>query len=196
MQAQDRKAMLGHAIARTLVPGSSIFIDAGSTNLAVAEALPPDSGMTVITNAPSIACACRTSPLSVVLLGGRLDPGSGACLGSQTLREAERMRPSVLVLGVCGVDAEAGVTSHDLEEADLKSLLASRAGEIVLAATNEKIGTAASFFVAPIDRRARLFVEHDCSRTPFAPSRRWVFRSPARHPHPPRASRRGRPDDR
>lgn len=170
MQAQDRKAMLGHAIARTLVPGSSVFIDAGSTNLAVAEALPPDSGMTVITNAPSIACALQDkSGLAVVLLGGRLDPGSGACLGSQTLREAERMRPSVLVLGVCGVDAEAGVTSHDLEEADLKSLLASRAGEIVLAATNQKIGTAASFFVAPIDRRARLFVEHDCSPQALRP---------------------------
>ncbi len=169
-QGRDRKTLLGRAIARTIMPGSSVFIDAGSTNLAVAEALPADSGITVITNAPSIACSLQDRPgISVVLLGGRLDPASGACLGAQTLREAERMRPSVLVLGVCGVDAEAGVTSHDLEEADLKALLAARAGEIALAATNEKIGTAASFFVAPIDRRVHLFVEHDCPADALAP---------------------------
>jgi DeoR/GlpR family transcriptional regulator of sugar metabolism len=158
-----RKVLLGRAIARTIMPGSSLFIDAGSTNMAVAQALPADSGLTVITNTPSIACALQDKRgVSVVLLGGRLDPVSGACLGAQTLREAERMRPSVLVLGVCGVDAGAGVTSHDLEEADLKALLAARAGEIAVAVTNEKIGTAASFHVTPIDQRAHLFVEHDC----------------------------------
>ncbi len=169
-QDKDRKGRLGRAIARTIMPGSALFIDAGSTNLAVAEALPSDLGLTVITNAPSIACALQDKAgTSVVLLGGRLDPASGACLGAQTLREAERMRPSVLVLGACGIAADAGITSHDLEEADLKTLLARRAGEILVAATNEKIGTAASFLVAPIDRRVRLFVEHDCPEAALAP---------------------------
>ncbi len=170
VQDRSRKILLGRAIARTIMPGSSLFIDAGSTNLAVAEALPVDAGLTVITNAPSIACALQDKAgVSVVLLGGRLDPASGACLGAQTLREAERMRPSVLVLGACGVAADAGITSHDLEEADLKALVAERAGEIAVAATNEKLGTAASFHVAPIDRRLRLFVEHDCPSGALAP---------------------------
>ncbi|RIY00149.1 DeoR/GlpR transcriptional regulator [Aureimonas flava] len=169
-QDRDRKARLGRAIACTIMPGSSLFIDAGSTNLAVAEALPPDAGLTVITNAPAIACALQDrGGLSVVLLGGRLDPASGACLGAQTMREAERMRPSVLVLGACGIDAKAGVTSHDLEEADLKALLAARAGAIVVAATNGKIGTAASFQVTPVDGRVHLFVEHDCPEAALEP---------------------------
>ncbi|WP_182086922.1 DeoR/GlpR family DNA-binding transcription regulator [Aureimonas sp. ME7] len=169
-QDKSRKLLLGRAIASTFEPGSTIFIDAGSTNLAVAEALPSGLGLTIVTNTPAIACTlAERSGTTVVMLGGRFDGRSGACLGAQTLREAERIRPSVLVLGACGIDAEAGITTHDLEEADLKASLASRAETIAVAATNDKIGTAASFVVAALDRRLRLFVEPDCDAAALTP---------------------------
>ena len=44
--APHRKASLGRAIAATIEPGALVFIDAGSTNLAVAEALAVDTGLT------------------------------------------------------------------------------------------------------------------------------------------------------
>ncbi len=171
-QAVARKLRLAERVAAGIMPGSTLFIDAGSTNLLVAERLAPGSGLTVATNAPAIACALQDKQgIATVLLGGRLHGESGACLGSQTLREAERLRPTVLILGACGLDAGAGITAHHLEEAELKGSLMERAGEVWVAATTDKLATAASFTVAPARRLARLVVEYDCPEplvSPFA----------------------------
>lgn len=179
----ERKARLGRAVAARIEPGSTIFVDAGSTNLAVARSLPEGMGLTVVTNAPRIACALEERPgIATVLLGGRLDPVTGACVGPQTLREAERLRPGVLVLGACGLDAEAGVTAHDLDEAELKSLLVEAARETVVAATLDKFRSAASYHVADARRISTLVVEADCPpewTAPFAALGTLVLRADA-----------------
>ncbi len=60
--APDRKRLLGRAAAGLVSPGQVVLIDSGSTNLQVAEHLPQDIDLTVVTNAPAVAAA----------LGGRL----------------------------------------------------------------------------------------------------------------------------
>lgn len=165
-----RKAALGRALAAAVPPGSLVFIDAGSTNLAVAEALDPEAGLTLVTNAPAIAAVLAEKPgVECIVLGGRLDHRTGACLGVGTLREAERFRPAVAILGVCGVDAEAGITAHDLEEAELKSAVAARSRLLLVAATNDKLGTAAPYGVAPAGWAGTLFVENDCDPAALEP---------------------------
>ncbi|RYE62563.1 MAG: DeoR/GlpR transcriptional regulator, partial [Rhizobiaceae bacterium] len=54
---KDRKSSLARAAARLVEDGQTVFIDAGSTNLAVANALDPSQTLTIITNAPVIATA-------------------------------------------------------------------------------------------------------------------------------------------
>lgn len=157
-----RKAALARELVCTIAPGSCLFLDAGSTNLAVAAALPADAGLTVVTNAPGIASVLAgRGGFEIIVVGGRLDIASGACLGPQALRDLERFRFSALVLGACGVDAAAGVTAHVFEEAELKAAAAARSAAILVAATNEKLGTAAAFHVVPADRITRLVVEAD-----------------------------------
>lgn len=169
----SRKSALAKALAQTVEPGALLFIDAGSTNLAIAEALPEDCGLTVVTNAPSIASALmERSGIETILLGGRVDRGTGACLGPKAMADAALFRPDILVLGACGVDAEQGVTSHVLEEAELKAEIASRAARILVAATTDKLGTASSYRVVPTERISLLFVENDCPASLLAPFKR------------------------
>ncbi|GGE20956.1 DeoR family transcriptional regulator [Aureimonas endophytica] len=164
------KAALGRALAAAVPAGALVFLDAGSTNLAVAEALPGEAGLTVVTNAPAIAAVLAEMPgIECFVLGGRLDPRTGACLGGQTVREAERFRPAVAIIGACGVDAEAGITAHNFEEAELKAAVAARSARILVAATSDKLGTAAPFGVAPADWIGTLFVEADCAPERLAP---------------------------
>ncbi|MGB9101957.1 MAG: DeoR/GlpR family DNA-binding transcription regulator, partial [Stenotrophomonas indicatrix] len=56
---QDRtgKDELAARVCTLLQPGQVLLIDAGSTNLAIAQQLPGALGLTVITNAPQIATA-------------------------------------------------------------------------------------------------------------------------------------------
>jgi DeoR/GlpR family transcriptional regulator of sugar metabolism len=161
--APARKAALARAIAAEIQPGTLLFIDAGSTNLAVAEALAVDAGLTVVTNAPLIACALlERRGIETILIGGRIDAETGACFGPKALADAERFRPDVLILGACGIDADEGVTGHVFEECELKAALASRSRRIFVAATNDKIGTAAPYAVIATDKISVLFVETDC----------------------------------
>jgi DeoR/GlpR family transcriptional regulator of sugar metabolism len=167
------KAALGRALAAAVPPGSLVFVDAGSTNLAVAGALAEDARLTVVTNAPAVAAVLGERPgIDCIVLGGRLDPRTGACLGARTLAEAERFRVDVAILGACGVDAEAGITAHHFEDAELKGAVAARSASVMVAATNEKLGTAARFGVMPAGWVGTLVVEAGCDPARLAPFER------------------------
>ncbi|MGB3878723.1 DeoR/GlpR family DNA-binding transcription regulator [Shinella zoogloeoides] len=156
-----RKAALARAAA-TLVPaGATVFLDAGSTNLALARALPAGQGLTVATNAPAIAAALLERDLTTIQLGGLIDARLGAAIGAKAMRDAEALRPDILVLGVCGIDPEAGVTAGSFEEAEFKRFLASRSRTVMVVATNDKLSTAAPYSVVPLSRVAQVVIEAD-----------------------------------
>lgn len=161
----DEKERLAKCVAGLILPEQTIFIDAGSTNIAIALALRREMELTVVTNAPAVALAlsdhdkCRT-----ILLGGILNQDKGACLGGQTLNEVRRIYADVFVLGTCGVDASVGVTALDAEEAELKRAMVEQSGQLLVPATADKIGTIAPYSVASassIDTLACTLVDDD-----------------------------------
>ncbi|MDR3376891.1 MAG: DeoR/GlpR family DNA-binding transcription regulator [Ancalomicrobiaceae bacterium] len=161
-EAPERKAALGLATAQLVEAGQVVFIDAGSTNLAVARALPAGLGITVVTNAPSIAAELTgRAGIELMLIGGRVDPRTGSAIGARALRDLADMRVDLACLGACAVDAEDGVATFCPEEAELKRAVAERARAVVIAMTTEKLATTAPFFVLPIDRLTHLVVEAD-----------------------------------
>jgi DeoR/GlpR family transcriptional regulator of sugar metabolism len=156
----DARAALAQTTVQLLKDGQTIFIDAGSTNLAVADALPQDLKLTVVTNAPTVAVALTSHPNhAVVVLGGQFDQAKGACLGPQTIREATQIFADMVILGTCGVDSMMGVTALDAAEAEVKRTLLAQSSLLVIAATSGKLGTIAPFKVADPSRIDHLIVE-------------------------------------
>jgi DeoR/GlpR family transcriptional regulator of sugar metabolism len=167
-QAPERKARLARSAVSLVTAGNVLFIDAGSTNLAIAAAL-PQLPLTVITNAAAIALALLQRPeIELIMVGGRVDARSGANLGGAALREAERIRPDIFFLGACGVDAEAGLTCFNYEEAEFKRSLAAVSKAVLVAATKEKFGTAAPFAVLPAAHVTHLVLESNADRSQAA----------------------------
>jgi len=164
----DRKAALAEAAARLIPPGAAVFLDAGSTNLAIARALSPASGLTVATNAPAIAAALLDRAVTTIQIGGLIDPRAGGAIGAGAMRDAECFRPDILVLGVCGIDREAGVTAESFEEAEYKRFLAARSRALLVAVTNEKLSTAAPYSVVPLSRVAQAVIEADADEAEAA----------------------------
>ena len=172
-EAPERKAALGRAAAALARPGEIVFFDAGSTNAAIARALAPGLGVTVATNAPDIAADLVGRPgVELIVIGGRVDPRSGAALGARALRDALELRVDLAFLGACAVDLRAGVAAFDAEEAEFKRLIAERAKAVAAAVTTDKLGTAAPFAVAPVSRLTHLVVEADAPEEALAPLRR------------------------
>ena len=149
--AVDAKAALGAALAGLVSPGMTVFLDAGSTVLAAARAITAER-LTLVTHAPLIGAALAERPgVALVMLGGRVDPLVGAAVGARALAEAEGLRPDLALLGACGLDPEAGVTAHSVEDAAFKRRLASASAAVAVAADRDKIGTAAAFPVIGTD---------------------------------------------
>lgn len=171
-QAVARKAALGRMLATLVRPGQFVFIDAGSTNLAAARALRPGIGITVATHDPAIAASLVGRPgIELIMLGGRIDPQSGAALGAKALQAAMEMRPDLLLLGTCALDAAFGLGAFGIDDAEMKRLLVKGAGAVAAAVTGEKLGTAAPHAVAPADALSDLVVEADAPEAALQPLR-------------------------
>ena len=160
-EAPERKERLAQAAISLVRAGQVLFLDAGSTNLAIASALPP-LALTVVTNAPAIAMALMERPeIELIMAGGRVDRRAGASLGPQALRTVERMHPDLCFLGACGADADAGVTAFNYDEAEFKRSIAGASKAVVVAVTSDKLGTAAPFGVLATGLLQHLVLEAD-----------------------------------
>lgn len=168
-EGQDRKMALARVAVELLPRGGTVFFDAGSTNLAIARALPADFEMTAITNAPLIAVELmERSGIDVIAIGGRIDPVVGGAIDSQAMREAEAFVPDVLVLGACGFDEKGGITATRHADAQFKHFMVERSRAVLVALTTEKIGVPAPFSVAGLSRCGDVVVEHDAGEETIA----------------------------
>ncbi len=161
----DRKAQLARAVVPLLKPGMVVFIDAGSTNRAIARAIPAGLNVTVVTNTPAIAAELTgRADIDLVLIGGKVDPAVGAAIDAMALRQLELMRPDLCVLGVCGVAVETGLSADVFEDAVFKRLACSASQRIVAAITTEKLGHKAAFHVHDFSPPLSLVLERDADR--------------------------------
>src|SRR6202789_3680580 len=161
-EAVDRKLALGQKTASIIQPGQFVFIDTGATNLAVARTLPKSIGLTVATHDPTIAAvlADRTD-LTLITIGGQVNPLIGAAVDGRALRQVLELRPDLLLLGICAIDADDGLAAFQSEDAQMKSALIERSGSAAIAVLNEKLSTSAPFQVATVDLISDLVVEED-----------------------------------
>lgn len=161
----ERKNALARATVGLIKAEMTVFIDAGSTNLAVARAIAASLPLTVITNAPVIAAALLDRPgVDVVVIGGRLDQKSGAILGAKAIQEAAGFHPDLCVLGSCGLDFASGISASFFEEAEFKRFIALRSAAVVAAVTNDKLGIPAPFGVIALEDCRHVVVEHNAEK--------------------------------
>ncbi|BBH68078.1 DeoR family transcriptional regulator [Actinoplanes sp. OR16] len=148
--AVDGKERVARAAAALIRPGMTVLLDGGTTALAVTSALPRDLRATIVTHSPTVAAALVDHPtVEVYVLGGRLFKHSAVTSGAAAAEAARLVTADLFLLGVTGVHHEAGLTTGDADEAAMKRTLASRAADVYVLASSEKIGAASPFVVLP-----------------------------------------------
>lgn len=170
--APDEKIAIGRAAARLVKPGQVVFIDGGTTAVQLARHLPANLSATVVTHSPSVAVELAShASVEVVLIGGRLFRHSMVAVGSAAMAAIARIHADTYFMGVTGVHAEAGLTTGDLEEAEIKRALMASAAETVVMASSEKLGAASAWVVNPVASAASLLVSPDAPARALAPLR-------------------------
>jgi DeoR/GlpR family transcriptional regulator of sugar metabolism len=161
-EAGDRKAVLAALAASIVRPGQIILLDAGSTNVAIAAALPDHANLTIVTNSPDACSRLMDRPgIEVILIGGRMSPRGAGSTGSTALLQVQQIRADLCFLGACAIDIKEGVSAFDAEEAELKRAMVRSSGQVAIAMTSEKLMTAAPYFVASAADIDHFFLEAD-----------------------------------
>lgn len=155
----DEKQALGRFGAQLIKPGQVVMLDGGTTAIQVARQLPADLRATVITHSPNVAVELAAHRhVDIIVLGGRLFRHSMVNVGASVIEAASRFRADLFFLGVTGVHPEAGLSTGDAEEADVKRALHARAAETVVLASSEKLLSASAFVIAPMKALSLLVV--------------------------------------
>jgi DeoR/GlpR family transcriptional regulator of sugar metabolism len=163
-QAPAAKAAIARATAALLREDQVIFLDGGTTTLEVARHLDPELRATVVTNSPPIAVALAEHPhVNVAMLGGTLEKEARVVVGAATIEALRRIRADVLVLGVCSLHPEVGITVLELEESHVKRAMIANAAEVIAVASADKLGSAAPYVVGPIGELTHIVTERAVS---------------------------------
>lgn len=133
------KRAIAKAAARRIPPGATLFIDAGTTVLALAEALVALEGLTIITNAFDVATQLAARH-QVLVLGGRPGVEIAATYGERTIAEIRRCRADMAVLSPVGLHAGHGASSYDLAEAEVARAMVEQADQTMILADYSKWG--------------------------------------------------------
>lgn len=150
-QGLHGKAGLAALACSLLGRDEVVFLDAGTSNLAIAQCLPQASGLTIVTTSPHVAIAAsQREGVSVVLIGGGFYPAIGGVVGAEALAQVQRLRVDVSIPGVCAVDSSTGIWAMDAEDAALKRSIVAASSRVIVVAGNEKLGARGTWHVANI----------------------------------------------
>lgn len=117
----DVKAALGAQAARLIEPEDVVFIDCGSTVVHVAQRVPPNIGVTVVTQALNIAeQVSRIRGVRLMLLGGLYHDETASFSSAHSLKALEGISINKGFFSAAGVDPVAGVSSFHFHEPALK----------------------------------------------------------------------------
>jgi len=144
------KRRLAAYAAGLIRPEETIFLDAGSTCRFLAELIPEDMDLTVITHSLDNINALRgRSRVRTVCVGGELDPALNAFLGPLAEAEFESFSADRAFIGTSAIDARKGCANNSVAEKRIKALLNDNARQAYVLADAAKFRQRALFRTLP-----------------------------------------------
>ncbi|MFJ5677440.1 DeoR/GlpR family DNA-binding transcription regulator [Streptomyces sp. NPDC093097] len=139
------KSRIAAAAAELLGGARTVFIDEGFTPYLIAEALPHDRPLTVVTASLAVVGALATRrQTTVLLLGGQVRPGAMATADHRAVHMLSGFVIDLAYLGAHGISRTYGLTAHDLAAGEVKAQAIRVARRRVFAGVHTKFG-ASSF---------------------------------------------------
>src|SRR5258708_9884169 len=147
----DGKGTIGGAAASPLADGETVILDGGTTAMEVARAL-RSRRLTVMPLALRPVFELHECPgIKLLLPGGEVRPGELSLTGSLTEPSFAQLRFDTCVMGPCGIDARAGITTHFLAETAVKRAAAKSSQRVIAVADSSKLGRVAFGHVSDLD---------------------------------------------
>lgn len=132
------KMIIAQKALELIQQGSSVFLDASTTNLMLARTM-PDLNLNIFTTGPNVAIElCRLHNPNITLCCGTMNRKNMALSGPNTLEMLQKINIDIALIGVSGCSAEAGFTCGTESDMVVKQMVIRKARTSVLMCGKEK----------------------------------------------------------
>lgn len=160
------KLAIGLSAAALVKEGMVVFLDSGTTTLAVAQALSGRRNLTICTTSLVTALLlCRQPETRVHMLGGEIDPEEEATSGIDVLETIGRFRVDLAFLGGGGLSPDGEVTDFTRTGAEQRSRMIATASQTYFVLDASKFGRLTPLKIPNFERAAGVIVD---KRPPIA----------------------------
>lgn len=139
-RAAREKQCIAEAALRRIAAGMTVYLDGGSTVLALARALRSRSDIVVVTNSLRAAMELAGQGPRAILIGGELRRLSQTLVGTLTRHVLDVLQMDIAFMGAMGIGRDGEITTTDPAEAFTKEWVMRRSAQVVLLVDHTKFG--------------------------------------------------------
>lgn len=145
------KEVIAKKAAAFIGGGSAVFLDSGTTMMALAAAM-PDVNVSVFTSGPNIAleAAKKQNPI-ISMCGGMLNRSNMTLTGSSATEMLSKINIDVAFLVASGYSGEGGFTCGREGDAQVKIGVVKKARTVIMLMDHSKLGKLLPFTFATMD---------------------------------------------
>ncbi len=148
----DEKRRIAMAAADLIEDGDTISLTAGTTTTEVVRGLHHRSGIKVVTNTVNVAMELsQRRDIDVIVTGGHLRGNWFSLVGPLAIAALEEIFTDKVLIGVNGIDAEKGLTCHNIDEAATNRAMVKQAKKRIVVADHSKLGVVATQRICGLD---------------------------------------------
>ena len=149
---REKLAIARHVVGKYVVPGQTMFLDAGTTCAELARLVAElPFRVNVLTNSLDAAHAIAAVDRHVLhLAGGRYDAMHGSFHDHDAMRYLETVHADVFFLCPAGVSVDAGFAGPDRAETELKRMMMRRARRVIALADHSKLNKTGFYSVCAL----------------------------------------------
>lgn len=145
---QGLKDAIGRAAAAMVEPGCAVFLDTGTTTLAIARALRGIKPLTIVTVNLRIALDfVGEEGVRVMMPGGQVGYNSPDVMGDMALRNLSELMVDVAFLGCDAVDEQVGFWTTNYESVAICRLMTKQSRATYFVADSTKFGRRAMWMI-------------------------------------------------
>ncbi|MFJ3494133.1 DeoR/GlpR family DNA-binding transcription regulator [Streptomyces sp. NPDC086091] len=157
-----QKRAIAQAAVRLVAEGDAVGLTGGTTTLEIARLLATRGQITVVTNAINIAAELAPQPqIRLIMTGGHARSQTYELVGPGAERALGEHHMDIAFLGVDGIGAARGCTTHDPLEAATNRAFVEGSSRAVVVADHSKVGKATLARICPIEMVTSLITDED-----------------------------------
>lgn len=148
----ESKRRIAMVVAKQIQDGQTVILDGGTTGLAIAEELVGRSITVCALNLRVADILSAEQATRVMIPGGLIRTGESSIIGSDAEQALQKFRFDIYVMTASAVDAAAGFTEWNLDDAAIKRAALTASRRTIAAVDSSKFGREAFARICGLDQ--------------------------------------------